>query len=438
MFVFGSTEKEVRSPKEALEIFYKGQKRRRVAQTQLNFESSRSHSIFNIRLVKCFPADADEIDPNKPCVVSQLALVDLAGSERTSRTGNTGDRLREAGNINNSLMNLRACIERLRENQKHNRSGNVPYRNDKVTHLFRNYFEGIGSVKMIVNINPRASDYDETVNVLQFAEMTQEVEIERRDPVVRNFAMTPSRQRAQQAYDEAMARAETNIDTEKMNTNYSPIYSLGPPFPNLELQGLDDEETIPNLQRFLEQRIATRNTLLEDHKEKSEQFRQRLVNMEKDYILMREENKRLKAGWEGDKRRIKDLETRLVNAEAANTSLQRRVESCFENKVVLENELDEKELELNQQKKEAKRQVRRLRSQISAAAAAVEEAEENNLNRANSGVKRRSVKRNSSKRSYEQAVVNDEDDEVGGQTRSVGSRIAELEARSRRSKKFKK
>ena len=61
MFVFGSTEKEVRSPKEALEIFYKGQKRRRVAQTQLNFESSRSHSIFNIRLVKCFPADADEL-----------------------------------------------------------------------------------------------------------------------------------------------------------------------------------------------------------------------------------------------------------------------------------------------------------------------------------------------------------------------------------------
>ena len=29
-----------------------GQKRRRVAQTQLNHESSRSHSVFNIRLVQ--------------------------------------------------------------------------------------------------------------------------------------------------------------------------------------------------------------------------------------------------------------------------------------------------------------------------------------------------------------------------------------------------
>ena len=48
--------------------------------------------------------------------VSQLSLVDLAGSERTKRTNNTGSRLREAGNINSSLMALRNCIEALREN----------------------------------------------------------------------------------------------------------------------------------------------------------------------------------------------------------------------------------------------------------------------------------------------------------------------------------
>ena len=48
--------------------------------------------------------------------VSQLSLVDLAGSERTKRTKNTGSRLREAGNINSSLMALRNCMEALREN----------------------------------------------------------------------------------------------------------------------------------------------------------------------------------------------------------------------------------------------------------------------------------------------------------------------------------
>lgn len=80
--------------------------------------------------------------------VSQLCLVDLAGSERTSRTRAEGSRLREAGqfipycglivskvshgcfvqtpnvsddsftgNINQSLMTLRTCMEVLRENQ---------------------------------------------------------------------------------------------------------------------------------------------------------------------------------------------------------------------------------------------------------------------------------------------------------------------------------
>ena len=46
--------------------------------------------------------------------------MDLAGSERTVRTQNTGDRLREAGQINQSLMTLRTCIETLRENQQSN------------------------------------------------------------------------------------------------------------------------------------------------------------------------------------------------------------------------------------------------------------------------------------------------------------------------------
>jgi kinesin family protein 23 len=39
----------------------------------------------------------------------------------------------------------------------------VPYRDSKVTHLFKNYFDGEGQVKMIVCVNPRAEDYDETV-----------------------------------------------------------------------------------------------------------------------------------------------------------------------------------------------------------------------------------------------------------------------------------
>ena len=95
--------------------------------------------------------------------VSQLSLVDLAGSERLNRTKNTGQRLREAGNINNSLMTLRSCLEILRENQLQGTNKMVPYRDSKLTHLFKNYFDGEGQVRMVVCVSPRADDYDETI-----------------------------------------------------------------------------------------------------------------------------------------------------------------------------------------------------------------------------------------------------------------------------------
>ena len=95
--------------------------------------------------------------------MSQLSLVDLAGSERTKRTHNQGDRLKEASSINQSLMTLRTCIQALRENQKSGGNKMVPYRDSRLTHLFKNHFDGEGRVRMIVCINPKAVEYDETI-----------------------------------------------------------------------------------------------------------------------------------------------------------------------------------------------------------------------------------------------------------------------------------
>lgn len=70
--------------------------KRRVAATQMNDRSSRSHAIFTLAL---------EVTTLDACGVpqwraSRLRLVDLAGSERAKRSGAEGDRLREAANIN--------------------------------------------------------------------------------------------------------------------------------------------------------------------------------------------------------------------------------------------------------------------------------------------------------------------------------------------------
>jgi len=134
--VNGVTEVEVKSADEAAEILLRGQKRRRVAHTTLNAESSRSHSVFNIRVVQA-PLDYQGSSPEKVIIVGQLSLVDLAGSERNNRTKTQGDRLREAGSINNTLMTLRSCIEILRENQQNGTAKLVPYRDSKITHLFK-------------------------------------------------------------------------------------------------------------------------------------------------------------------------------------------------------------------------------------------------------------------------------------------------------------
>lgn len=110
-----------------------GDQRRRISDTLLNKSSSRSHSVFTIRLVQApceyvlnenvlkdvflFRSDFayyPTTEPNK-LIISQLSLVDLAGSERAKRTQNTGAKLAEAGQINNSLLTLRQCFEKLRQ-----------------------------------------------------------------------------------------------------------------------------------------------------------------------------------------------------------------------------------------------------------------------------------------------------------------------------------
>jgi kinesin family member 23 len=108
MFIKDVAEIEVKSTEEALELMHRASKRRVVASTDLNSTSSRSHSIFTLRVVQ---APVDNTNKNNSITVSQLSLVDLAGSERIKRTKNTGSRLKEAGSINSSLMALRNCME---------------------------------------------------------------------------------------------------------------------------------------------------------------------------------------------------------------------------------------------------------------------------------------------------------------------------------------
>lgn len=72
---------------------------RSVASTDMNAQSSRSHSIFTLYLQGVRDSDGIVLD-------GRMNLVDLAGSERASRSNVSGDRLKETQAINKSLSCL--------------------------------------------------------------------------------------------------------------------------------------------------------------------------------------------------------------------------------------------------------------------------------------------------------------------------------------------
>uniref|UniRef100_A0A3B3UHQ4 Kinesin motor domain-containing protein n=1 Tax=Poecilia latipinna TaxID=48699 RepID=A0A3B3UHQ4_9TELE len=80
----------------------------------------------------------------------KLNLVDLAGSERQSKTGATGERLREATKINLSLSALGNVISALVVG----RSKHIPYRDSKLTRLLQDSLGGNTRTLMIACLSP--------------------------------------------------------------------------------------------------------------------------------------------------------------------------------------------------------------------------------------------------------------------------------------------
>ncbi|AWP00121.1 putative kinesin-like protein KIF20A [Scophthalmus maximus] len=157
---------QVRSAEEAWRILRAGRRNQSFASTHLNQNSSRSHSIFSIRVLHVRP----EEDPGQTMQISELTVCDLAGSERCKEQRN-GERMKEANNINTSLLTLGRCIAALRHNQtnKSRPPQVVPFRESKLTRVLQGFFCGRGMSSMVVNLNPCASIYDETLQALKFS-----------------------------------------------------------------------------------------------------------------------------------------------------------------------------------------------------------------------------------------------------------------------------
>lgn len=316
VFVQGCSEVEVTSSDEAFEVFLKGIRRRKIAHTALNTESSRSHSVFSIRVVQS-PMDADgEVQNNSMCVVSQLSLVDLAGSERTNRTGTTGERLKEASNINNSLMSLRNCLDILRENQKNKTNKVVPYRENKLTHLFKNYFEGEGHVSMIICLNPSADEYDETVHVLKFAETTQEVLVTRPNDYQFQFPFKTAN-----------------------GVQFASCGQFGPSAPKSTLIDPNDEKVIPEWLEFLDHHKNIRLKKTEELLQNQLVFREQVGDMEKEVLFLRQQNLHLTSDLSARQEQVMSLQSQVNVRDRDVDSAQRAVSGLEKRVTDLEGQL---------------------------------------------------------------------------------------------------
>lgn len=166
VFVRGLEEEIVCTANEIYKILEKGSAKRRTAETLLNKQSSRSHSIFSItiHIKECTPEGEEMIKCGK------LNLVDLAGSENISRSGAREGRAREAGEINKSLLTLGRVINALVEH-----SGHVPYRDSKLTRLLRDSLGGKTKTCIIATISPSIHCLEETLSTLDYAHRAKNI-----------------------------------------------------------------------------------------------------------------------------------------------------------------------------------------------------------------------------------------------------------------------
>ncbi|XP_076903266.1 kinesin-like protein KIN-12C isoform X2 [Bidens hawaiensis] len=163
VYVENLTEYNVETVDEVLKLLLQGAANRKVAGTDMNSESSRSHSVFT-----CIVESRWEKDSVTHLRFGRLNLVDLAGSER-QRSSGAGERLKEASYINKSLSTLGLVIMSLVD-VTHGKHRHVPYRDSRLTFLLQDSLGGNSKTTIIANVSPSMCAANETLSTLKFAQ----------------------------------------------------------------------------------------------------------------------------------------------------------------------------------------------------------------------------------------------------------------------------
>lgn len=257
-----------------------GNSSRSTAETAMNAESSRSHSIFTIHV-----ESSEQVADEDKFKAAKLNMVDLAGSERQSKTKATGDRLAEANKINLSLSALGNVISALVDGK----SQHIPYRVSKLTRLLQDSLGGNTKTVMIAAISPADYNYDETLSTLRYAARAKQIKnkpIVNEDPkdtLLKEYADEIRKLKEALQKKEVGAPRKKGTPTEKINsTGISQGMIDIADLQNFErLRQLEaNQETYDNKNIAVQNALKDKEAAIRSEKEKQEKLVKLLEEME--------------------------------------------------------------------------------------------------------------------------------------------------------------
>lgn len=153
---------------EAYLIYQWGLQNLNTLKTNVHGYSSRSHSIFTIKM-------AHSLVNEETCFISALNICNLAGVDGTKKPMDK-NQLKEYNTINNSIMVLGMCMNKLEAFSKNpSTNQSIPYRDSKLTRYLYRSLTGLENSCMIINLNSSKDASDENQHILNFSALKKDV-----------------------------------------------------------------------------------------------------------------------------------------------------------------------------------------------------------------------------------------------------------------------
>lgn len=337
----GTVEIPISSLEEVKSIVQKAEAGRHKGFTELNCDSSRSHTVFQLKI-------------KRKNARSTFSIVDLAGSERLSSINSTKGSFKEACNINKSMLALGKCIRYLKmQGQSPAKCTQIPYRESKLTHIFKNFFEPTlrpSKAAMIINISPSIIQLDDTLFAMQFAASAslcsikhverQEIESdesEEEEPEVINPPEPKETAEEIEARIEKKLRDEMDEYFAKLEKDFKDHYEK---VDNINQNILTTRKNIINQQLELLQKQQEQEKKQEQDKQQKQQSDKQKINRQK---KIKKRVKKITVEKQATDNSIKDKEQIVELQKSLNNIIQQNIKLQNENESLLKKINESKE-----------------------------------------------------------------------------------------------